>query len=137
VGAQAAATAAPSLIHLDTSLLVEALTAQKRSAVALRRVLERGERMTVSTLVLYEWLRGPREDSELADQQGLFPTEQAVVFGPREAVIAATLYRNVPRARDREFDLAVAACALTHGAALWTLNRADFHDIPDLMLFEP
>lgn len=34
-------------------------------------------------------------------------------------------------------DLAIAACALEHGAALWTLNRDDFADIPDLRLFEP
>jgi predicted nucleic acid-binding protein len=30
----------------------------------------------------------------------------------------------------------VAACALTCGAALWTLNTDDFRDIPGLGLFE-
>jgi predicted nucleic acid-binding protein len=34
-------------------------------------------------------------------------------------------------------DLAIAASALTHGARLWTLNAADFRDIPDLELYEP
>jgi len=29
---------------------------------------------------------------------------------------------------------AVAACALTNGAALWTLNPKDFSDIPGLRL---
>lgn len=58
------------------------------------------------------------------------------MFGPREAEMAATLYRRVPRARQRELDLAVAACALTHAAALWTLNARDFSDIPDLQLFD-
>src|SRR5215471_3315727 len=42
-----------------------------------------------------------------------------------------------PRARQREFDLSVAACALTRGAALWTLNAGDFRDIPGLEPFDP
>ena len=58
--------------------------------------------------------------------------EAAVVFGPAEAAVAATLYGRVGRPRGREVDLTVAACALIAGAALWTLNRDDFHDIPDL-----
>jgi predicted nucleic acid-binding protein len=124
------------LIHLDTSVLVDALTGPRRLAPVLRDVLDRGERTSMSTLVLYEWLRGPRQESELAHQQGLFPADQAVAFGPREAATAADLYRALPRARGREFDLAVAACALVKGAALWTLNTEDFRDIPGLNLFE-
>ena len=48
---------------------------------------------------------------------------------------SAEMYRSVPRARQREFDLAVAACALTTGATRWTLNADDFRDIPGLDLF--
>lgn len=125
------------MIHLDTSLLVDALCGTRRSAGRLRGVVDRGERITLSTLVLYEWLRGPRVDPELADQEALFPAAQAVPFGSREAARAAGLYRTVPRARQREFDLAVAACALTHDATVWTLNPEDFRDIPGLTLYEP
>jgi predicted nucleic acid-binding protein len=32
--------------------------------------------------------------------------------------------------------LAFAACALEHGAHLWTVNRSDFADIPDLKLYD-
>ncbi len=122
------------MIHLDTSVLVDALTGGKRSARELRRVVERGERIAISTLALYEWLRGPRVESELADQQELFPAEQAVPFGPPEAARAAELYRSVPRPRGREFDLCLAACALVHGATLWTLNPGDFRDVSGLRL---
>jgi predicted nucleic acid-binding protein len=128
------ATGQIRVIHLDTSLLVDALSGPRRSARALRRVVERGERITMSTLVLYEWLRGPRIELELTDQQQLFPAEHAVPFGDREAARAAELYRAVPRARGRDFDLAVAACAIVHGATLWTLNPGDFRDIPGLTL---
>lgn len=122
------------MIHLDTSVLVDALAGTRRSARALRRVVEEGERIAISALVLYEWLRGPRVETELADQEDLFPVEQAVPFGPREAAQAAQLYRTLPHARGRAFDLAVAACALVHEASLWTLNPEDFRDVPGLTL---
>ncbi len=122
------------MIQLDTSMLIDALTGPRRSAAALRKVFERGERVVLSTLVLYEWLRGPRVAQELLAQESLFPRESAVVFGPQEAALAADLSRRVRRGRGREIDLTVAACALTHGAAFWTLNPEDFRDIPDLRL---
>jgi predicted nucleic acid-binding protein len=125
------------LIHLDTSVLVDSLAGARRSARALRRVIEGGERLAISALVLYEWLRGPRLEEELADQGELFPPEHAVPFGPEEAALAARLYRAVPRGRQRELDLAIAASALSHEAILWTLNPDDFHDIPGLRLYRP
>lgn len=72
--------------------------------------------------------------SELVAQEGLFPAEQAIPFGHEEAKIAAELYRQVKRPRGRELDLAIAACAIEWKADLWTLNRADFSDIPGLKL---
>jgi len=124
------------VIHLDTSVLVDALTGARRSGPALREMFERRERVALSAMVLYEWLRGPRREVEIVDQEALFPLDQAQPFGAREAAVAAGLYRKVSRARDREFDLAVAACALTSGATLWTLDKADFRDIPGLILLE-
>ena len=125
------------MIHLDTSVLVDALTGPRRSGPALLKMYERGERVQLSTMVLYEWLRGPRREAEIADQEALFPLDQAQPFGPREAALAAELYRTVSRARDRELDLAVAACAVTRGAIVWTLNDGDLRDIPGLALFQP
>lgn len=122
------------MIHLDTSVLIDALTGPKRSAAKLRHWIDRGERILLSTLVLYEWLRGPRIPEEIEAQEALFPRALAVTFGPQEAALAADLYRRLRRPRGRELDLAVAACALTHGAALWTLNPEDFRDIPSLTL---
>lgn len=123
------------MIHLDTSVLIDALTGRKRSAPLLRAAIADGERVLVSTIVLYEWLRGPRAEQEIAVQQALFPVGSAIAFGSDEARRAADLYRRMPRARSREVDLAVAACALTHDAALWTLNIGDFDDIPGLDLY--
>lgn len=122
------------MIHLDTSVLVDALTGARRSAAQLRGWGVQGERVGLSTVVLYEWLRGPRTPLEIQAQEALFPAASATPFGPMEAALAADLYRVVRRARGREIDLAIAACALTQGATLWTVNRRDFSDIPRLRL---
>jgi predicted nucleic acid-binding protein len=123
------------IVHLDTSLLVDALSGTRRSAAALRRAIEKGNRVGLSGLVLYEWLRGPRAAEELRAQEVLFPSERAVPFGPLEAAVAAELYRKVRRPRGREIDLAIAACAVAHQATFWTLNPSDFADLPLLTLF--
>lgn len=124
------------IVHLDTSVLVDALTGKRRSLPALERAVGRGHILAVSTLVLYEWLRGPRTDAELDDQEALLPVADARAFGPGEAARAAQLYRTVKRARGRDMDLAIAACALEHGAHLWTLNPHDFRDISNLTIYE-
>ncbi len=125
------------MIQLDTSVLVDTLTGPRRSAAALRQTIARGERVALSAIALYEWLRGPRLPEELTAQEALFPLEEVAPFGTVEAVVAADLYRQVKRPRGREIDLAIAASALTHGASLWTLNPADFRDIPGLSLYTP
>jgi predicted nucleic acid-binding protein len=122
------------IVHLDTSALVDALTGPRRSLDTLISHTDRGHRLLLSTIVLYEWLRGRRTRPELAAQEELFPSEQAAAFGAGEAAVAARLYKQARRARGREIDLAVAACALANGAAIWTLNPGDFQDIPDLRL---
>jgi len=90
--------------------------------------------MLLPALVLYEWLRGPRLPEEVTAQEALFPSESAIPFGFNEAVLAAKLYRSVKRPRGREIDLAIAACAIAKDSSLWTLNPADFSDIPGLVL---
>jgi predicted nucleic acid-binding protein len=125
------------ILHLDTSLLIDALTGERRSLPLVERAVGRGHVLAASALVLYEWLRGPRTPEELEDQEALLPAADARGFGPLEAARAARLYRAVKRARGRDMDLAIAACALEHGARLWTLNPADFRDMPELTLYEP
>ena len=122
------------MIFLDTSVLVDSLGGTQNLLGALREKIERGERVVVSSIVLYEWLRGPRFPQELRLQEETFPKSFVLSFGPEEAAIAALLYRKVQRPRGREIDLMIAACAIRHEAELWTLNIADFKDIPGLRL---
>ena len=122
------------IIHIDTSALVDALTGPRRSLDTLIGLVEAEHRINISAPVLYEWLRGPRTRADLRIQEELMPSENVAAFGAVEAQLAARLYAAVARPRGREIDLAVAACALANGAALWTLNRRDFHDLEALRL---
>lgn len=121
-------------IHLDTSVLIGAIVDAGVTLDRLEARLRDGERLTCCTLVLYEWARGPRLPGQLEMQQRLFEGSPPAPFGREEAMVAADLYRRMARPRRREIDLAIAACALTRGAALWTLNPRDFADIPGLTL---
>lgn len=122
------------IVHLDTSVLIDSFAGPRPRLAALGELAGRGDRPAISSIVLYEWLRGPRTHAELTLQEELLPRDQALAFGFAESAEAAKLYSRVRRARGREADIAIAACAIVHGAALWTLNRDDFKDIPDLRL---
>jgi predicted nucleic acid-binding protein len=122
------------VIVVDTSALIDSLVGPRRSAARMRSLIEEGERLALPTLVLYAWWRGPRRSEELAAQEALFPSETALPFGVEQAELASRLYGLVRRARGREVDLAIAAHAMSRDAMLWTLNTADFGDIPGLAL---
>jgi len=82
--------------------------------------------------VLYEWLRSPRLPQELGAQEALWPSDSAIPFGFAEAALSAN--KSTRRPRGREIDLAIAACAISRQAELWTLNTSDFVDLPGLRL---
>jgi predicted nucleic acid-binding protein len=122
------------VILIDTSALIDCLTGPRRSLARLREIVASGEEIGISSLVLYEWLRGPRTQEELTDQEALLPSERQWGFGGVEAAKAADLYRRLHRARGREIDIAIAAAAIARDARLWTLNPEDFNDIDGLEL---
>ena len=122
------------IVHVDTSALVDALTGPRRSLARLTAIVQDGHRLAISSLVYFEWKRGPRTRPELVAQEGILPSESVVAFEAAAAALAANLYGRLSRPRGREIDIAIAACALNQGAALWTLNPTDFDDIPGLTL---
>ena len=125
------------LIHLDTSVVVDAFTGPRRRLAHVAGATSAGHVITFCALVQYEWLRGPRAPEEDEAVRRFFGDDAIVTFGSREAETAAALSRRVKRARQRQADLAIAACALEHQARLWTLNEPDFADVPGLTLYQP
>ncbi len=122
------------MILVDTSALVRSLTGPRDTLPKLEELVVAGERLRLSSHVLYEWRRGPRTPSQLAYQEELFPSEEALPFDAQAALRAADLFGALGRPRRRQIDLAIAAVALCAGAQLWTLNAEDFADVPDLVL---
>jgi predicted nucleic acid-binding protein len=120
---------------VDTSALVESLAGPPNNPASkrLRRLLDSGDRLMLPTIVLYEWLRGPRSHDQIAAQEAIFPSENIIVFGSDEARVSADIYRSVRRPRGREFDIAIAACAILRSAPVWTLNPSDYSDIPGIV----
>jgi predicted nucleic acid-binding protein len=86
------------VIHLDTSLLVDALTGKRLSFPTMLHECEQGDAFQLSSVTLYEWLRGPRTMKEITDQEELFPSQAILPFDEHSARIASMLYRAV-RAR--------------------------------------
>ena len=125
------------MILLDTSVLVGAFTGPRDLLVPLTGTVQLGERLGISALVLYEYLRGPRSEAEIVQQEQVFPAHSALPFGSTEAAIAARLSRQLTRPRQRTIDIAIAATVLAHEATLWTVSTQDFRDIPGLRLYEP
>ena len=121
-------------VHIDTSALIDALTGPRRSLETLIRLTDEGHRLAISSIVLYEWLRGPRTKADLDAQEAILPSENVVAFGAPESALAAKLYKQLPRPRGREIDLAIAASAIANGAAILTLNPEDFQDVPGINL---
>jgi len=118
------------VIVLDTSVLIDSLTGPKRSAPRLRATLEQGERLLLPSWSSTSGCAGRGSPKELPAQEALLPSESAIPVSSEQAALSARLYRTVRRPRGREIDIAIAACAITRDAPLWSLNPAGFADIP-------
>ncbi len=125
------------MLFLDSSVLIDALTGPRTGWHRLAALVDRGERIAISALVLYEWLRRERTQVELETFHTLVPEARIVPFEHIQAALSANYYRSLPRGRARSLDFGIAACAVIHDLPLWTYNRADFADIPGLRLFAP
>ena len=73
------------MIFLDTSVLIDGFGGDADTRKSLRAALAGSEVIQLPSLVLYEWLRGPRAPEELEAQERLFPASRAVPFGTEAA----------------------------------------------------
>lgn len=74
------------MILVDTSALIGSLTGARRAAPRLRALTAEGERFVLTTLVLYEWWRGPRTRADSRRRRPCFrATRHSPLAEPRHA----------------------------------------------------
>jgi predicted nucleic acid-binding protein len=120
------------VIVVDTSALIDSLCGTQRSLDQLTGLIDAGERLALPSIVLYEWLRGPRFPQELQFQEELFPRDQIFAFEAADAAVAADLYRRLRKPRGPAAKFAInghrfglAPNPLASRVIEWPLESAD------------
>ena len=112
------------MIHLDTSFLVRALIPGTLEDAKLRRWVQRGETLIMSSVAWAEFLCGPLDTGDLELAERLVERRQD--FTPDQAIVAARLFNESGRRRGTIVDCMIAATALADDAPVATTNVADF-----------
>lgn len=113
------------MIHLDANYLILATVAGSPEAERLRSWLSSGEALATSAVAWMEFVTGPVYPAVVAAMHRVIEGRIEAV-GQAEAEHAARLFNLVGRRRTMRYDCLIAACAMSHGAALATANRKDF-----------
>ena len=112
------------MIHLDTNVLI-ALPLLARQRHPLVQRISKGEPVAISSLVWFEYVCGPVEESEqflvrTAIGAQILPVDEEV------AERAAALFNHAGRKRSLRTDSLIAATAIGAGAELASYNAGDF-----------
>lgn len=122
------------LIHLDTDVLVYALSTPGRERQRLIQLAESEAHLQISAIAWYEFSRGPRTPEQLAVARSFLTENGIVAFSEELATIAAEIFRILGSPRRRSADIAIGVTAAATNATLWTRNVRDFAGIPSLEL---
>lgn len=124
------------MIHLDTSILIDLVTAHSPQVALVRDWLVKGEKLTASAVAWSEFCNGPhsREQKEAVRailRGGVCP------FTEEQAEQASRLFHYSGRRRGSHADCMIAAAALCARQPVATRNIADFERfIPFGLLLE-
>ena len=112
------------MIHLDTSFLIRALGSGSMEGRKLRAWIAEGEAVAMSAVAWAEFLCGPLDEAELGLATEIVGQRRAFAAG--DAATAARLFNDSGRCRGSFVDCLIAAGAVEAGAAVATVNEADF-----------
>lgn len=117
------------LVHLDTNVLIAIATGDARPLAPLLAKLSNGAKAETSTLAWFEFLCGspgfPLTEEEIERPYAVI--EGRVIEDDQTvAAVAARLFNQAGRRKGSQIDCVIAACAITHDAALYSLNQSDF-----------
>lgn len=113
------------MIHLDTNILIDLVTAFPPQVAPVRKWLEEGEVLTVSAVAWSEFLNGPHTLSQ-KDAVRAILGGGVRPFDEDHAEQASRLFHQTGRRRGSHADCMIAAAALCSREPVATRNVKDF-----------
>ena len=122
------------LFHLDTDFLIFAISTRGPEWRRLSKLLASASPVEASSLVWYEFSRGPRTPEQLAVARDIFAEAGVIPFSEQLADAAADQFRRLGSPRKRAADIAIGVVARSRSATLLTRNARDFAGIDQLII---
>ena len=113
------------MIHLDTNLLIDLVTAGSPHIALIRRWLRDGEELAASAIAWSEFCNGPHS-KEQKDAVFAVLEQRVVDFTCQQAEMASRLFHYTGRRRGSHPDCMIAAAAMAQGVTVATRNIDDF-----------
>ena len=113
------------IMHLDTNLLIDLVTAGSPHIAVVRRWLEEGVQLCTSAIAWSEFCNGPHSKQQ---KDAVFAILEGRVedFTVKEAEAASVLFHRTGRKRGSHADCMIAAAAICRGQKVATRNIRDF-----------
>lgn len=113
------------MIHLDTNILIDIVTARSAQVALLREWLSEGKVLTASAVAWSEFLNGPHSHGQ-KDAVRAVLAGGIRPFDEDQAEIASRLFHITGRRRGSHADCMIAAAALAKREVVATRNVQDF-----------
>ena len=124
------------MIHLDTNILIDLVTAGSPQVALVRDWLADGQILTVSAIAWSEFCNGPHSRTQ-KDAVHAILGGGVLAFSEEHAEQASRLYHYTRRRRGSHADCMIAAAALCSRHPLATRNLKDFQKfIPHGLIME-
>src|SRR5580698_6170995 len=105
------------MIHLDTNLLIDLVTAGSPHIALIRRWLQEGEKLAASAIAWSEFLNGPHT-KEQKDAVFAVLEQRVIDFTRDQAETASRLFHYTGRRRGSHADCMIAAAAMSQGVSV-------------------
>jgi predicted nucleic acid-binding protein len=113
------------VIHLDTNILIDLVTAHSPQVAMVRDWLATGEKLTACSIAWSEFCNGPHS-REQKDAVRAILRGGIVPFTEEQAEQASRLFHYTGRRRGSHADCMIAAAAMCHRQPVATRNISDF-----------
>jgi len=120
-------------VVVDTDVLIDFFAGVSPAAEAIARLLEE-DRLTITTLTVFELACGAQKEEQLRDLELLIQAAQVLPLDEAAALHAGAIYREL-RAKGQVLDipdLLIAGCCLAAGLPLFTRNTGHFRRVKNL-----